>query len=95
MRAISLEELDARAALRDRRDAKYVLPVAALDELLARLAGTHRVLEIGGRRTFAYDSVYYDTCGLGTYRAHAQRRRVRFKCRSRLYLDAGRCHFEV
>ncbi len=95
MRPISLEELEAHAALRDRRDAKYVFPTSALDDLLAGLADTHRVLEIDGRRTFAYDSVYYDTCDLGTYRAHAQRRRVRFKCRSRLYVDAGRCLFEV
>jgi hypothetical protein len=39
--------------------------------------------------------VYFDTPSLETARAHVQRRRRRFKARSRLYLDSGVCAFEV
>lgn len=92
---ISLPELDAEVALRVRTDNKHVLAAPRVDELLARLAHTHRALEIDGVRAFSYDSVYFDTPDLLTVRAHTQRRRHRFKCRSRLYVDAGRCWFEL
>ena len=48
-----------------------------------------------GRRTFGYESVYFDTPELSTYRAHLQRRRQRFKARTRTYTDTGLCMFEV
>jgi hypothetical protein len=54
-----------------------------------------QVLEIDGRRTFGYESVYFDTPDLTTYRAHLQRRRQRFKARTRTYTDSGLCMFEV
>ena len=53
------------------------------------------MLEIAGRRAFAYDTVYFDTGDLLTARAHVQRRRRRFKCRSRLYVDTEACAFEL
>ena len=93
--ALGLPELDAALSLQVRADRKHLLPVPVLDELLEALAPTHRALEIGGRRAFAYDSVYFDTPELLTARAHTQRRRRRFKCRSRLYVDSGTCAFEL
>jgi hypothetical protein len=95
LRPVSLDALDADLALRTRTDRKYVLALDALELLLEGLAPTHTVLEIDGRRTFAYDSVYFDTPSLETARAHTQRRRHRFKARSRLYVDAGACWFEL
>ena len=53
------------------------------------------MLDIDGRRTFGYESVYFDTPDLSTYRAHVQRRRQRFKARTRTYTDSGLCMFEV
>jgi hypothetical protein len=92
---VGLAELQAAAALQDRTDVKYVAPRALLPALAERLADTHRVLEIAGRRAFAYDSTYFDTDELHAYRDHLQRRRRRFKCRSRDYVDSGLCTFEV
>ena len=92
---IALEHLQAAAALQDRTDVKYVVPRPALAGLAEALAGTHRVLEIEGRRAFAYDTTYFDTDELRAYRDHLQRRRRRFKCRSRDYVDSGTCTFEV
>ena len=47
---VSLAELDEAAALQTRRDRKYLVPVPAVAELVARLDGEARVLEIDGRR---------------------------------------------
>lgn len=93
--AIGLEQLDAGAALRDRVDVKYVVPVAAFAALAERLHGTHAALEIDGRRAFAYRSTYFDTPELRAFRDHIQQRRRRYKCRSREYLDSGAYAFEV
>jgi hypothetical protein len=93
--AVGLEQLDAGAALRDRVDVKYVVPLAAFAALADRLLATHAALEIDGRRAFAYRSTYFDTPELGAFRAHMQQRRRRYKCRSREYLDTGAYAFEV
>jgi hypothetical protein len=93
--AIGLEQLDADAALRDRVDVKYVVPLSAFAALADRLLATHFALEIDGRRAFAYRSTYFDTPELGAFRDHLQQRRRRYKCRSREYLDSGAYAFEV
>ena len=92
---LGLEQLDAGAALRDRVDVKYVIPLAAFAALADRLLVTHAALEIDGRRAFAYRSTYFDSPELGAFRDHIQQRRRRYKCRSREYLDSGAYAFEV
>lgn len=93
--AIALDRLDAGAALRDRVDAKYVVPLDVFAALAGRLLATHAALEIDGRRAFAYRSRYFDTPELRVFRDHMQQRRRRYKCRSRQYLDTGAYAFEV
>lgn len=93
--AVGLEQLDAGAALRDRVDVKYVVPLAAFAALADRLRATHAALEIDGRRAFTYRSTYFDTPELGAFRDHMQQRRRRYKCRSREYIDSGAYAFEV
>lgn len=93
--AIDLAELTERAALQTRVDRKYVLPEAELDALLAGLEPGTRVLEIDRRRSFAYESVYFDTPDLASYLGAARRRRRRFKVRTRTYVDSGTCWVEV
>jgi VTC domain-containing protein len=93
--AIGLERLDEDAALRDRVDVKYVVPLAAFEGLAERLLPTHAALEIDGRRAFRYRSTYFDTPDLGAFRDHIQQRRRRYKCRSREYRDSGAFAFEV
>jgi hypothetical protein len=92
---IGLDELMALAELQTRVDRKYFVPAAVFHELIAELAGELQVLEIDGRRTFGYESVYFDTPDLTAYRAHLQRRRQRFKARTRTYTDTGLTMFEV
>lgn len=95
MPGVSLEALDERAALQRRIDSKYVLDAEAFAELLSRLSADHEVLEIEGRRMFAYQSVYFDTPELRCFRDHVEDRAPRFKVRTRLYRDTGKCVFEV
>jgi len=94
-RPISLERLDDRAALLHRVDAKYLLARDELRELLARFAADHDVLEIDGRRRFAYRTIYFDDADLRTFHEHVAGHRPRFKLRTRCYLDNHRCQFEV
>lgn len=91
---ISLEDLVETADLQTRLDRKYFVPAARFRALMAELS-TFTVLEIGGKRTFDYQSVYFDTPDVLTYRAHLQRRRRRFEARTRSYLDNRLCRFEV
>lgn len=92
---VSLAELDATVPMRVREDRKHVIDLATLHALLDALAPTHVALEIDGRRVFTYDSVYFDTPEFLTARAHVQRRRRRFKCRTRMYVEAGTCALEL
>jgi hypothetical protein len=95
LRPVSLERLDERAALLRRVDRKYVVEPEPLARLIERLGADHDVLEIDGRREFAYDTVYLDTADLRCFREHGAGMTPRFKARTRCYVDAGDCVFEV
>jgi hypothetical protein len=92
---LSLESLNAQAALLRRIDTKYIVDLATLDDLVDALHRDYLVLEIESRRVFRYDTVYFDSADLGVYQAHLQGRRRRWKLRSRRYLDSDLAVFEV
>lgn len=92
---IPLADVLNEAALQVRVDRKYLVPIGAFVELVTRLSDRFAVLEIDGQRMFRYESVYFDTPSYGLYRQHVQRRRHRYKVRTRSYLDSGECSFEV
>lgn len=92
---ISLAAINQAAALQTRADNKYFVPWEAYQEFATTLRATHRVLEIEGRRAFTYDTQYFDTPDLANYWGHVQKRRKRFKCRSRIYENSGLCVFEL
>ncbi|MFF8373621.1 polyphosphate polymerase domain-containing protein [Streptomyces lydicus] len=95
LRAASLAEIDAAAALQHRVDRKYLIPASSAARLIAQLAATHHVLDIHGRRTTAYRTTYFDTPHLAAWRAHIQGRRRRWKVRTRLYAEDRLCRMEV
>jgi len=92
---VTLEELNERAALLDREENKYLLRADRFAPVLSQLRDTFDVLAIDGRTAFGYETTYYDTAALTTYRQHAQGKRLRYKIRSRRYLDSDLCFFEV
>jgi len=91
---IGLDEMNARAALLRRVDSKYFAPLTVLANLLTEMFDV-QVLDIDGRRSFRYRTVYYDTSGFTHYREHVQGRRQRFKVRVRTYCDSGEGMLEV
>ncbi len=93
LQSINLADLNSNASLLTRKDRKYIVPMT-LTRLLVAQSGL-RVLELEGRRSFRYESVYFDTPDHVSYLAAAHKRRRRFKVRTRSYLDSGLCSLEV
>jgi VTC domain len=92
--SVTLEQIQELADLQTRIDRKYVLPVSLVAEMIDA-QDSLMVLEIGGQRRFGYESVYFDTPDLVSYRGAAHSRRRRFKVRTRTYTDSGDCVLEV
>ncbi len=95
LRPVGLEELVEHAALMHRTDRKYIAPLDTVRALVNDLADTHQVLQINNRRYTTYRTLYFDTDGFEAARSHVQRRRRRWKVRSRLYVEDGLCRIEV
>lgn len=92
---ITLDEMDS-IKLMNRVDTKYVTSETMLLEILGRaFRAGYMVLETEGKRMNPYDSVYYDTDGLRMYRDHHNRRLVRQKVRTRVYLSSGSTFLEI
>lgn len=92
---VGLETLVEHAALMHRTDRKYIAPVDAVRALVAVIGDTHQVLSIDDRRYTTYRTVYFDTHDFASARAHVQRRRQRWKVRSRLYVEDKLSRVEV
>lgn len=93
--SLGLDELAAVAELHQRHDAKFLLGRDDLSELVDVLAKRVQVLEVGGKREIPYRTVYFDTPELTTYRWHVQRRRRRYKVRTRHYGDPAGTMLEL
>lgn len=95
LQGVDLATVVGATDLQRRFDRKYVIESSALPRLLGGLRRDIRVLEIEGRRSSSYTSVYFDTPELRTYHDHLKRRRRRFKIRTRHYGDPAQTLIEV
>jgi hypothetical protein len=93
--SLSLADLNAKAEMLTRLDNKYVVPMEVLDGLAPTLGRHFDILEIDGKRSFGYQTQYFDTPQMCSFRHHVQGRRRRSKVRTRHYLDADICFVEV
>lgn len=93
--AISLDQLNTKADMLERRDNKYIMGVDVLGQAMGKLARYFDILEINGRRKFSYDTCYFDDADYSSYFDHHRGRRIRCKVRMRKYVDAGLCFVEV
>lgn len=91
---IGLAQMDA-VALLDRTDTKYVLRAGQLHAALAALHTDYRVLDIDGVRMHPYQTLYFDTADFAMYMRHHAGRPLRYKVRSRQYVDSHRSFLEV
>ncbi len=92
---ISLDALNAKAAMLERLDNKYIVPASRLRVALGLFRDAFEVLEIDGRRAFTYATRYFDDEDRHAYFDHHQGRRKRCKVRVRAYVDAGFSYLEV
>ena len=76
---VDLAELVDAAGLMTRIDRKYLVDDETSTRLLAALDPQTRALEIDGSRQSTYESVYFDTPDLLSYRMAAQARRRRIR----------------
>jgi len=93
--AVALDALVDEAAMLRRVDRKYVVDSGDAATFIELLAPETRVLEIAGSRASAYESMYFDTPDLLSWRMAALGRRRRFKVRTRAYLDSETAFLEV
>ena len=92
---ITLAEMDS-IRLMNRIDSKYVTDEVTLGRILADAsAAGYRALTVEGLRLSPYNSMYYDTDGLKMYTDHHNRRLVRQKIRTRVYVSSGLTFLEV
>lgn len=91
---IALGQMDG-VALLNRVDRKYVLPIAHLKPLLVHLSASYYILEIGGHRTFSYNTVYFDTKDFKLYQDHHNGLSNRIKVRCRQYEETAVTFFEI
>lgn len=91
---IDLMQMDA-VALLNRTDTKYVLKASQLITALAALTHEYRVLEIDGVRQHPYETLYFDTPDFTMYMLHHAGRKMRYKVRSRQYVESHRSFLEV
>ena len=92
---VGLAEVVDHAAALTRVDRKYLVGRAVADAFVQGLPRDFRLLTIDGRRSTSYASIYFDTPQLDACRDHVQRRRRRWKIRSRLYVEDRLCRIEV
>jgi hypothetical protein len=93
--AIDLKSVNAKAAMLERLDNKYVVNAPVLEAAIPELVRAFDILEIDGHRAFTYETCYFDDTGLRSYFDHHQGRRRRAKVRMRRYIEAGLCFVEV
>ncbi|MBL7976903.1 MAG: polyphosphate polymerase domain-containing protein [Bacteroidetes Order II. Incertae sedis bacterium] len=91
---ITLRDLEA-VSLQNRVDAKFLIPLSVLPDVLGRIQQDYGVLDIEKSRIFPYVSCYFDTPDLQFYHHHHNGRPNRLKIRLRQYVLSDLFYFEV
>ena len=91
---ISLKELD-RVKLQDRTDTKFVFNANLLPIILNEISDFYSILEIDGKRTNSYKTLYFDTKNLKSYLQHHNGKANRIKVRFRKYIESDLNFLEV
>jgi hypothetical protein len=91
---IGLNEMD-NVRLLNRTDTKYVLSLKRIPDLLSRLDGGYKILEINDERSFIYSTTYLDTADYLFFNQHVTGKLERNKVRYRKYEATGSTFLEV
>ena len=87
--SITLDEMNAIAALQTRVDRKYIVTSELCNALFETIKINGQILTVKEKRSMGYQSVYFDTPDLDLYKDAAYKRRPRFKARTRFYHSTG------
>jgi hypothetical protein len=92
---ITLQEMEG-VKLLNRIDTKYLTDEATLQKVLADAAAAgYRTLVAEGVKISPYNSIYFDTPDLRMFLDHHNRRLVRQKVRTRVYVNSGEAYLEI
>ncbi|MBO7432154.1 MAG: VTC domain-containing protein, partial [Salinivirgaceae bacterium] len=92
---ITLPEMDS-IKLMNRIDSKYLTNESVLLAILRDAhAEGYRALVVEGKKVSPYNSMYYDTPELRMFLDHHNRRMVRQKVRTRVYVASGQTFLEI
>lgn len=92
---VTLDQLNQKAEMLSRIDNKYVVDRWSLERVLPDLLEEFDILQIENRRSFTYETRYFDDPKRSAYYEHHQGLRKGFKVRVRRYAEAGLCFLEV
>ena len=93
-RGISLDEMDS-IRLMNRIDTKFVTTVEVLLRVLESARDLYRALDAGQGKISPYNSIYFDTPSRDMYIRHHDKRLVRRKVRTRVYLSSNDTYLEI
>jgi len=93
-RPVGLEEM-GNTRLMNRVDTKYLMSLRKVPELLTRMDGAYRVLEINDNSLFSYYTTYLDTDDFLFFNQHVTGKLGRNKVRYRKYETTGITYLEV
>lgn len=94
LRPLSLGQIE-ELALMDRVDVKFILHERDFLPAFAASAHMYDVLDVIGVRGGRYFTTYFDTPKLDMYQMHHNGARVRYKVRTRWYVDSAAIFLEV
>ena len=95
MGTIKLEEM-VSIKLMNRVDTKYLTTESVLEKVLEKAADNgYRALEVEGSTISPYNSLYFDTDSLKMFQDHHNRRLVRQKVRTRVYVSTSQTFLEI
>jgi hypothetical protein len=91
---ISLDDMD-NVRLMNRTDIKYMISVSQVPDILTRMNGNYKALEINGSREFSYHTTYLDSPDYMFFNQHVTGKLSRNKVRFRKYETTGKTFLEV
>ena len=91
---ITLDEMDS-VKLLERSDTKFTFHSHQLPLILEQAKPYYRLLDIDGKRTSRYETLYFDSDDFMMYLKHQNGKLNRHKVRFRKYMETGKCYFEI
>lgn len=92
---INLSYLEDKALLLNRKEIKFIVPIALVELVLNDCKNEYDLLKINDVSTFKYSTNYYDTVNFKLYFDHHNKKGNRFKIREREYAQMDQKYVEV